>query len=100
MAGKKHSGHATRGGFRGSRGMGAGTGGGMPGLSDMPMAGGAPSGAGSEDLAPGETQAMPAPMPGAGASDPGAGSFEPNDNAMGAAGSSGGMGFKRGGRIR
>ena len=89
---KQHKGHATRGGFRGSRGMGAGTGGGMAGGlgMDAGMAGGAPSTDGSEALAPGETGSMPAPMP-SGPSDPDAGSPMPPG---------GGLGLKRGGRAR
>ena len=102
---KGNHGHATRGGFRASRRMGAGTGGGMAGLADMPMAGGAPSTDGSDALAPGETSSMPAPMPGqmGGGADPGFGTAEPMDDAYGSQGTSAGAGagsFRRGGRVR
>ena len=95
---KHHTGHATRGGFRKSTGGMAGA-----GIADMPMAGGDPSSAGSDQLAPGETSSMPAPMPSqmGGGSDPGAGSAEPMDNAYGSQGTSAGAGsFRRGGRIK
>ncbi len=89
----KHKGHATRAGFRnGTRGMNS-PGGSM--ASDMPMAGGAPSTTGSENLAPGETQSMPAPMGSGMGDDAGAGmagGYGPDDGAAPA--------FRRGGRVR